>query len=264
MSDAEEKPSLNPREIAEISRLADGTLADERRAEVEARIAASGELAEAYAHERRAVELLRSARERDRAPAGLRARIEAERPSARTRARRRVTYGGALAGALAAVALALALILPAGTPGSPSVSQAAGLALLGPQHPAPAPDPLYPRAKLGIDIENIYFPNWSTRFGWRAVGQRTDTIKGRTATTVFYADDDGDRIAYTIVGAPVLSEPAAQVTTLNGTELRTLEMNGRLVVTWRRSGHTCVLSGTGVSPAVMQKLAAWRIPAGVR
>ena len=47
----------------------------------------------------------------------------------------------------------------------------------------------------------------------------------------------------------------------NGTELRTLTLNGRQVVTWRRDGDTCVLSGTGVTAAELQKLAAWKVPA---
>src|SRR5438477_12085133 len=122
-------PSPTEHQLAELSALADGTLDPSRRAAVEAWIASSPELTARYERERGVVEILHHARATDRAPARLRARIEAERPSARVRARRRVTYSGALAGALAALALALVLILPAGTPGAPSVSQAAALAL---------------------------------------------------------------------------------------------------------------------------------------
>jgi hypothetical protein len=43
-----------------------------------------------------------------------------------------------------------------------------------------------------------------------------------------------------------------------GTELRSIERGGRLVVTWLRGGHTCVLSGAGVKPAVLLDLAGWR------
>jgi hypothetical protein len=169
-----------------------------------------------------------------------------------------VTYGGALAGALGAAAVVLALVLPAGAPGAPSISQAAGLALRGSAQPAPAPDSTNPQ-KLYTDVEDVYFPNWSSRFGWRAVGQRSDTINGRQAVTMYYTSH-GERIAYTIVGAPALKQPAAPVTTLNGTELRTLNLAGRMVVTWRRAGHTCVLSGAGVSVGALRKLAAWKVP----
>ncbi len=247
------------RELAEVSMLADGTLDPARRAEVEARIAASPELSALYERERRVVGLLHSARAADRAPARLRARIEAQRPRGLSRARRGVTYGGALAAALAAVVLALVLVLPAGTPGSPSLSQAAALAVRGASAPPPAPDPRLPGVKLGQNVEDVYFPNWAARFGWRAVGQRADRLGGRPAVTVYY-QWRSDRLAYTIVGAPALSQPAAQITELNGTELRTLTLSGRLVVTWRRAGHTCVLSGTGVSASELQKLAAWKAP----
>jgi hypothetical protein len=193
-----------------------------------------------------------------RAPAGLRHRIDAQRPKRSVAVRRRIGYGGALATALAAVVLALVLVLPGGTPGAPSVSQAARLAVLGPAAPAPAPDPATP-AKLSTNIQDIYFPNWTTRFGWRATGARTDHIGGRPAVTVYY-NWHGKRIAYTIVGAPALAVPTAQVTTLKGAEYRTLEMQGRLVVTWQRDGHTCVLSGNGVPASELQRLASWEGP----
>jgi hypothetical protein len=48
--------------------------------------------------------------------------------------------------------------------------------------------------------------------------------------------------------------------------MRTLTVNGRLVVTWRESGETCVLSvpRSGISAAQLQKLAAWSVPAAGR
>jgi hypothetical protein len=248
---------ITQQQLAELSALADGTLDPARRAEVQARISASPELTALYERERRVVGVLHQSRG-VRAPAQLRARIQAERPSPRTRARRRTGYVSALAGALAAVVLAMILILPAGTPGGPSVSQAAALAALGPAGAAPQPDRATP-AKLKTQIQDVYFPNWATRFGWRAVGQRTDHIDGRIAVTVYY-DWRGKRLAYTIVGAPALTAPGAQVTTLNGTQLRTLPLHGRQVVTWRRAGHTCVLSGSGVTAAELQQLAAWDAP----
>jgi anti-sigma factor RsiW len=249
--------------LAEISALADGTLAPGSRPAVEARIAASPELSAIYQRERRVVDEIRRASVSERAPARLRARIEAQRPSARVSARRRLSYGGALAGSLAAIALALVLILPAGTPGGPSVSQAAALASLGPTGPAPVADPSAPGVKLGRRLQDVYFPNWSSQFGWRAVGQRADVVDGRPAVTVYY-DWHGRRVAYTIVGAPALATPASRVTHLNGTELRTLDLGGRLVVTWRRAGHTCVLSASAVPAAELQKLAAWKVPGSGR
>jgi hypothetical protein len=261
MASSADSSDLRPRELADLSALADGSLDPARREQVEAQIRGSAELLEIYEAERRVVEVLHQTRA-ERAPERLRQRIEAARPSRPVRARRRATYFGGLAGALAAVVLALVLLLPSGTPGAPSISQAAALAGLGPVAAAPVPDPGSPGVKLGAQVGDVYFPNWTKRFGWNATGQRTDEIGGRVTTTVFYKSWQGQRIAYTIVGAPALTTPTAQVTKLHGTVLRTLELNGRVVVTWRRSGHTCVLSGRGVSAAILQELAAWRAADG--
>jgi anti-sigma factor RsiW len=126
-----EKSEPTVRELAELSALADGTLDAGRREEVRARIEASPELSALYERELRVVNALHAAGAADRAPARLRARIEARRPGRTRRASRRVIYGGGLVAALGAVVLALVLVLPAGTPGAPSLSQAAALGLRG-------------------------------------------------------------------------------------------------------------------------------------
>ena len=260
MTTPADNPSIEPSVLAELSALADGTLAPERRSDTAARIASSPELSLLYEREKRVVELLHEARSTDRAPARLRARIEASRPKRSVVVRRRAGYGGALAGALAAVVLALVLILPAGSPGAPSVSQAAGLAVLGPATGAPSVDQATP-GKLDTAVDGeVYFPNWSTTpFHSVATGARTDKLGGRSAVTVYYNWRD-KQIAYTIVSAPALNTPSAQVTNLRGTELRTFMSGDRIVVTWVRDGHTCVLSAKGVSPTVLQHLAAWQTP----
>ena len=193
----------------------------------------------------------------ERAPQRLRERIEASRPSPAARARRRAGYSGALAGALAAVILALVLVLPGGTPGAPSLSEAAGLASLGPNAPAPAPDPDHPRVNLGPHLGNVYFPNWGARFGWRATGQRSDRIGGRLALTVYYDAGHGRRVAYTIVDAPALAVPRSSSVAVYGIAFHTLTIGHRLIVTWERGGRTCVLSGAGVPVSVLRTLAAW-------
>ncbi len=256
MSSSTDKAELTAKQMADISALADGTLDPSRRDEVQAWIAGSPDLTARFERERRVVEFLSAARS-ERAPASLRARIGASRPSSRARTRRRLVFGGVAAAALALVALALALILPAGTPGAPSVSQAAALAQLGPSGPAPGPDPSAPGVNLGESVGDLYFPDWAQSFGWRAVGQRTDTINGRKTLTVYYQWRQY-RIAYTIVAAPALAVPPANVRVLDGTALRTLMVGGHIVVTWRRQNHTCVLSGVGVPSSQLQKLAAWR------
>jgi anti-sigma factor RsiW len=254
-----DNPQPRRRELADLSALADGTLEPSRRNEVEARVAASPELTALYERERRIVKALHQARQTDRAPARLRARIEAQRPRARARARRRVSYAGGLAAALAAILLALVLVLPSGTPGAPSLGQAAALAGRGAAAAAPQADSGAPSVKLEQNVGHVYFPNWAARFGWRAVGQRVDHINGRLAVTVYYKRHHAI-LAYTIVAAPALQQPGARIIRVNGTDLQTLRVRGRLVVTWRRAGHTCVLSAVSVPVSDLQHLAAWKAP----
>jgi anti-sigma factor RsiW len=249
-----DKSQLTPREAADLSALADGSLDPARRNAVQAWVEASPERTALFERERRVVELLHEARSSERAPERLRARVAAVRPEARAVSRRRAGWSGALAGAVAALALALVLTLPGG---APSLAQATLVAARGPAQPAPAPDPRAPRAQLGRDVEDVYFPNWSST-GWRAVGQRMDTVGGRKMVTVYY-QWRGAQVAYTIVSMPALAQPAAPVSYLHGLALRTLTVSNRLVVTWRRADHTCILSSVqGVSASDLRALAAWR------
>jgi anti-sigma factor RsiW len=251
-----ERSALTSQQIADLSALADGTLDDARRPEVEAMIARSPELQQLYERERRVVEVLHEARATERAPAHLRARIDAQRPSSRVAIRRRIQFGGALAGCLAAAAAALALVLPAGTPGSPSVSEAAAIAARGPAQGPPTADPHAPRARLAQAIGEAYFPNWAPTLGWRAVGQRVDQVRDHRAVTVYYGWH-GKQVAYTILASPVLREPAAAEADVGGVKLRAFSLGDRVVVTWRREGHTCVLSATNVPASMLETLAAW-------
>jgi anti-sigma factor RsiW len=94
------------KEIAELAALANGSVSPERRAALEARVAASSELADLLAEQERAVALARSAAAEVEAPASLRARIDAERHARRAPASRRLAViGAAIAGVAAGVGL---------------------------------------------------------------------------------------------------------------------------------------------------------------
>jgi hypothetical protein len=230
------------RDLADVAALADGSLPEERRAEVERRVAASPELSASLERQRRAVEAVRAAAVP--APAGLRARLE------RSRAARRRPVGIALGLAGAAAAILLVLLLVPGRDG-PSVADAAVLATRAPTAGAPAPLPA---------VEGVRFPRWNERFAWRATGVRSDRLGDRDATTVYYRYD-GHRIGYTIVGGSALALPSRGARVLRGrTAFHSLRLGGRTVVTWRREGHTCVLSGAGVRPRTLLALASWRAP----
>ncbi len=135
-------------EIAELAALADGSLAPDRRAALEARVAASPELADRLAEQRRAVALARSAAVEVEAPAALRARIEARRPARRPARPRRLVLVGAVATAVLAVAVGLA-VLDSGTSGERF-------------HAALAPTDLAPGARGEATLTK-------TSSGWRIV-----------------------------------------------------------------------------------------------
>jgi hypothetical protein len=249
---------ISERTERELAALADGRLSGWRRRRLEAELRRSSELRALLAEQRSAVTVLGEIDER--APARLRERVEAGRSSrrgaGRTRRRALPLAAGATAAALAA-ALVFALLLPGGTPGGPSVVEASALAQRGPSEPSPAISERSP-ALLEQRAEGLPFPNWAAKFGWRPAGVRQDRLDGRDATTVFYAKG-GQRIAYTILSGDPLDTPEGSSPAVReGTRLRRLKTDDRFVVTWRRGGHTCVLSGRGVPPDVLLKLAAWK------
>jgi hypothetical protein len=247
--------SASERDLADLAALADGTLPAERREAVEARVAASPELQELLDRQRRAVTATQALRE-EPPPESLRAAVEAGRRGSvprRPRARRLVPRL-ALVGAVA-VAVAVVAALLSGGPGAPTVAEAAQLAERAPS--GPAPRPLSDGARLDLDVQGVVFPDLLESYGWEAVGVRRDEIDGREATTVFY-EKDGTRIAYVIVAGSGLPRPSgAPTTTRAGVLFHTFEVDGRLAVTWRRLGRTCILIGP-VPEDELLTLASWR------
>lgn len=94
----------------ELAALADGSLDPERRAELEARVEASPALADRLAEQERAVALLQGAGDEAEAPAGLRARLDAQRSARTVRTPRRLALGGVAVAAVAAAAVAIAVV----------------------------------------------------------------------------------------------------------------------------------------------------------
>jgi hypothetical protein len=103
------KDETDGQELPELAALADESLTSDRRAALEARVAASSELAERLVEQQRAVALARSAVDGVEAPAALRARIEAKRRVRRVRAPRRLILIGAPA--IAALAVGIGLVV---------------------------------------------------------------------------------------------------------------------------------------------------------
>jgi hypothetical protein len=246
---------LSERDQRDLVALADGTIETRRREELEARVAASPELRAALERQRAGLAALRSLD--IPAPLTLRERIEAERgsPSRRVR-RRRFAIGGALAGAAAALALTAVLVLPSGA-GGPTISEAAKLNELPATNPSAPPDPSDP-VLLDVSAQGLPYPNFEGEFGWRSAGQRSDEIEGRDATTVFY-ERGGKRIGYTILSGEGIEPPEEATRTVqNDVRLAAFSDGGQQIVTWWRGGHSCVLSGKGVSERELLELASWK------
>lgn len=247
---------LSEQELADLSALADGTLPAERRAAVEARVAASPELRELVERQLRSLAATQALASEE-VPESLRATVESRarpRDHRRDRARRLVPRVG-LAGALAA-GVAVAAVLLTGGPVGPTVAEAAQLA----DRPAsgPAPSPLGESGtRLDLDVEGVVFPDLARAFGWQAVGVRRDQLDGREAVTVFY-EKGARRIAYVIVSGPGLPRPpGAREGVYGGVTFHTLPADGGLAVTWRRDGLTCILIGDASRDELIT-LASWR------
>ena len=63
-------------------------------------------------------------------------------------------------------------------------------------------------------------------------------------------------MAYVIVEGSALAWPDARSESRDGVEYRTLRLNDKVAVTWRRDGHTCILVGDAAG-AELLKLASW-------
>ena len=91
---------------------------------------------------------------------------------------------------------------------------------------------------------------------WQAVGVRQGRIDGRDAIVVYYRNGSR-RLAYAIVAGSGLAVPPGGQTEVRGAvPYKAVRLNDRLVVTWRRGGHTCVLVGDAPRSELV-KLASW-------
>jgi hypothetical protein len=216
-----------------------------------------------------------------RAPQALHRRVQEmvdARPASRRRARagagaRKGALGGTLHGrlrptlaamAVAAIAgAALALLTGGGAqhrsaqPAGPGLSAATQLTLSAATAGAPGESTAH-AAQLNVAVDGVAFPYWEERFGWRASGTRTDTVGGRSVRTVFYSGPHGRRIGYAIVGgAPAPKMSGGTIVWHRGSAYRLQRVGAVPVVTWQREGRLCVLSGRGVSGAMLVRLASW-------
>jgi len=217
-------------------------------------------LADAMARQRAGMTAIAAARDSSSAPLALRTRVEEmQRKAAEPRRRPRLRLPAMgrwlpAAGLAAAAAVAVVVVLALG--GAPATGDFV-TAALRPPVAAVSVDPGQP-ALLQQEQDGVPFPNYEGKLGWSGDGTRTDEIEGRDTRTVFYSHE-GREVAYTIVGGEKVPWPRdADKTTRDGVEMRTFTDGDRNVVTWRREGRTCVMSGVGVPFDTLTELAAWK------
>jgi anti-sigma factor RsiW len=245
---------LKPPE-GELTRLADGSLPTDRHADLLAEIQQSPELTAALAEQKRAVTMLRALDEP--APAALRAQID-ELTGAGTKAGRggpRWRRAFVLPGATAlAAAIAAVVILVSGGNSAPTVPVAAHLALASATLPSPAIN-ANDSKNLALTEAGIPFPAWGPQKGWTPDGARTDTVDGRTITTVFYKGRTGKRIGYAITTGAPLTGVHGRTVSRYGVAFTLQQSGGAHLISWVRHGHTCVIAGRSISYAALLALA---------
>jgi hypothetical protein len=189
-------------------------------------------------------------------PPALRARLQALQAPRPRRSRPVPRLAIAAATALAAFGAVLVIALTTGSPTVPTVSDVAAAATRPATAPAPARDAQRPPLLNG-SFAGVTFPYWKQHFGWRATGERTDTIEGRRARTVFYQHTH-HRIGYTVVSGKPLERPAgAERLVVDGVAMYRYRDGRNTVVTFERNGHTCVLAGFVHFQTTLPKLASW-------
>jgi len=241
---------------ADLARLADGSLPDQRRGELRAEVESSGALAQALAQQERALVMLRSVDVV--APDSLRAAVQDQIRAARTvrpwRLRRRLSVGVRAAAAVAAVAAVVIVLLAPGGATGPTLPQTVALTLASATYPAP-PEAPGTSGTLADTAAGIAFPYWQRSVGWRALGARADRFAGRRVVTVYYGGRSGGRVGYAIVGGAPLAVRGGLSQTRHGIAFRLLHEGSVRLVTWLRSGHTCVIAGRAVSDQTLLTLA---------
>lgn len=270
-------PRSDDEAAAAITRLVDGTLSDAERPEVEAWANASPDLSRTVGMQRQvkhalATEgpqppqrLLDAVGERIGAGAAGSAALPRGRSigpaGPRTRGRQSPPWWPAsrwrpaigLGGVAVVAAIVIALIVVTSGATTPSITTAARLAFVPANEPAPTVASAH---YLDVSYHGVTFPNYK-RLNAVATGQLRNRIDGRSALTVFYKLQGGERLSYTVFsGRPLPLPSAARLTRFEGVPLHVYRTSDQLsVVTLVRHGRTCVLAAPA-SKATVLALAA--------
>ena len=167
-------------------------------------------------------------------------------------------HGGAVAAATAA-GVAAAIVLPGALSADPTVGDASALSREPPTQGAPGGDPNVPQ-RLDAEVDGVAFPDYAAKFGWQhAALARTSwtTAKRPPSTTTRAAGRSPTRSwrATRSTHRQARARPAAAASTTAPSEI-----DDRVVVTWERGGHTCVLSAESVDAEELIALAGLARP----
>jgi hypothetical protein len=102
----------------------------------------------------------------------------------------------------------------------------------------------------------VRFPDYQERWGWRAVGARTDEVHGRRALTVVYRKR-GRGVHYTVVDGSPLELSGDRQRLEDGTPVAVLRDGGARMVAWHEGGHTCILTSRDLDERSLLVFAAW-------
>ena len=223
--------------VEDLVLLADGNLPTARRAEVEARVAASPRATEMLDAQRRSL----AATSAIAVPAGALVLKPA------TRRRPQLTV---------AIAMATVLLLLVGTVftmtrGGGPLDQAVALAS------EPATETVSAHG-LERSFAGVSYPDWGHEFGWHASGARRDEAGDRASDTVYY-EHMGHRIGYTVLDGKAVGLPErGERVVRNGLEIQLYHDGEKSVAVFERNGRTCVLAGKVLADSTLIRLASWR------
>ncbi len=172
----------------------------------------------------------------DRAPIHLRRAVDAIAPRASRRPPPGAGWVLAAVGLLAGVAIVLALVR-SGTPDGPTVAQVAEVGIQPISYsPPPSRASTAPQTMAYARFADVGIPRGLDI--WDFEGWRIARLDGRRILTIYYAHGD-DEISFSVAAVPQLGDQASGFTSFR--------LDGRTVVSWSASDHSCVLSSAALS-----------------
>ena len=91
-------------------------------------------------------------------------------------------------------------------------------------------------------------------YQWSPTGSRVDTIGSHTVATTSF-ERGGRVLAVSVLSGGPVREPGHVVASPSGVRIHEIGLAGRSILSWRRGGHTVVLSSVAVPEAWLLSLA---------